>query len=429
MSGQSLTAGKIAEVIFENALETFESQQDLVSLCTLMPYDSTTMQRSGNVVWRPRQQHDVELSGWDLSNQETGIIEETYPAILGTPSNGLVKQRVDDVRDMTQWQRRGIEMGRKRASVLNDAIAAAIKNQGSLFYRSNASSGFDFISEAQVLMNEIQSTDMGRNFMLNDRDSRTFAQDLAGRQTLQGRPEQTWAKGQLGQNIAGFDGVYTGSFLPNLTGGADPATTVTGNHTFSPEAGSVNTSTGVVTNVDYRIASIVVADSSSYNVGDKVVFKNSGTPVYSIGLDNKQSTGEAKTFTIVEVTDATHVKVYPKPIAYDDSNLTTLEKQYANIDTQILNAATMNRVNTDTTNRVNLFWDKSAVEVIGGQIPADMFSQFAGLKVVSETMSNGLTMYMIYDGNLAEMTLRMRLFVWYGITVCNPENAGSAVTY
>lgn len=425
----SLTAGKIAEVLFEKALETFESQQDLVSLCTFLPYDAQTMQRSGNVIWRPKQQHANAISGWDLTNEETGIIEETYPAILGTPSNDLVEQRVDDVRDMTQWQRRGVESGRKQHSVLNDAIATAMANQASLFYRSNDTSGFDFISEAQVMLNEIQGVDMGRSFMFNDRDSRLFAKDLAARQTLQGRPEQTWSKGQLGQNIAGFDGVYTGSFLPNLDGGADPATTVTGDHTFSPEAGSSNTSTGVVTNVDCRVASIIVADSSSYTVGDKIYFANSGTPVYSIGLDNKQSTGQAKPFTIVEVTDATHIKVYPKPIAYDDTNLSDLEKQYANINTQILNAATVNRLNVDASNRVNLFWDKSAIEVIGGSIPADLFSQFAGLKVISETMKNGLTMYMIYDANMIDMTLQMRLFVWYGVTVCNPENCGVAVTY
>lgn len=427
--GNSLTAGKIAEVLFEKALETFESQQDLVPLCSFMPYDGKTMQRSGNVIWRPKQQHANSISGWDLSNQETGIIEEEYPAILGTPSNDLVEQRVDDMRDMTQWERRGTESGRKQASVLNDAIATAITNQGSIFYRSNDTSGFDFISEAQVRLNEIQNADMGRSFMFNDRDSRLFATDLAARQTLQGRPEQVWTKGQLGQNIAGFNGVYTGSFLPNLDGGADPATTVTGDHTFEPEAGTVNTSTGVVTNVDCRVASIIVADSSSYTVGDKIYFQNNGTSVYAIGLDNKQSTGQAKTFTIVEVTDATHIKVYPKPIAYDDTNLTDLQQQYANIDTQILDAATVNRLNTDSSNRVNLFWDKSAVEVLGGAIPADLFQSFAGLKVISETMSNGLTMYMIYDSNLAKMTLRMRLFVWYAITVCNPENCGVAVTY
>ena len=422
------TAAKIAEVLFENALETVESQQKLVDLTTFMPYDAKTMQRSGNVVWRTVRGRANSISGWDVTGEETPTIREEYPAILGTPIGDLVSERVDDVRDMIQWKERGIESGRKQASVLNSAIATAIKNQGSLFYRSNDDSAWDFMTEAQVMMNERQGTNMGRYFMFNDRDMRTFGKDLAARQTLQGRAEAVWAPGQIGQNIAEFD-VFTGSFLPSLTGGADPATTVTGNHSFKPEAGTVDQDAGTVTNVDYRKASIVVAASTSYNVGDKVYFANSGVPVYSVGLDTKESTGQPMTFTIVAKADSTHITVYPKPIAYADTSLTSLEKQYANIDTPILNAATVNRLNLDASVKPNLFWDKSAIEVIGGTIPADLLEQFGGLKVMSETMKNGLTMYFLYDANMIQMTLRCRLFVWYGITVKNPSNCGVAVKY
>lgn len=424
----ALTTGKIAEVMLEKSIETFESQVDMLPLTTFKKPEGGGLQNSGNVAWYPVQQHAPVISGWDLTGSETGIIEETYPAILGTPTNDFVQMRADDLRDMTFWERRAVQSGRRQASNLNSGIATAIKTQGSLFYRSNATSGYEFIAQAQAIMNERQGVDMGRYFMINDRDMLTFGADLAGRQTLQGKPEQTWTTGQIGKNIAGFD-IFTGSFLPNLTGGADPATTVTGDHTFAPEAGSVNTATGIVTNIDYRVASIIVADSSSYAVGDKVNFKNGATPVYSVGLDDKNSTGQAMTFTIVEVTDGTHVKVYPKPIAVDDASLTTLEKAYANIDTQILNAATMNRVNIDATNKVNVFWDSGAVEVLGGVIPADLFKQYDGMKVLSDTMKNGQAMYIVYDGNIATMNFRYRLFTWYGITICNPALCGVAVTF
>jgi len=424
----ALTTGKVAEVMLEKSIETYESQQDLLPLITLNEPDAGMLQNAGNWVWMPVQQHAPILTGWDLSNEETGIIEETYPAVLGTPTNDFVEMRADDLRTLTYWERRAVQSGRRQASYLNSAIATAIMNQGSLFYRSNVTSGYEFITQAQAIMNERQGLDNGRYFVINDRDMLTFGADLAARQTLQGRPADTWSNGQIGRNVAGFD-LYTGSFLPNLDGGANPATTVTGNHTFSPEAGSIS-STGVVTNVDYRVASIIVADSSSYTVGDKIYFQNSGVPVYSVGLDDKTNTGQAMTFTIVEVTDATHIKVYPKPIAADDTgNLTTLELAYANINTRILDAATVDRLNVDTSNRCNLFWDKAAIEVMGGKIPAELFSQYDGMKVVSQTMKNGLTMYMVYDGNIATMTFRYRLFTWYGITVCNPSQVGVAVTY
>ena len=272
-----------------------------------------------------------------------------------------------------------------------------------------------------------------RNYILNDRDTKKFSEDLAARQTLQGRPEYVWKQGQIGQNVAGFDNVMTGSFLSNITDsvgtGAATTMTVTGNQSFAPSGGSVNATTKVVTNVDYREATIVVDDSSKVAVGDKITFSNSGTTVKSVGLADKNTTGQAMTFTVIELPSSTTIKVYPKPIAADDPALSTLEKAYANIDTRILNAATVTRLNIDTTAKANIFFDKSAVEVIGGTIPAELFKQYDGMKVITDSLKNGLQLYMVYDANLDTMNFRYRIFVWYGVTICNPSNCGAAVTY
>lgn len=425
----SLVTGRIAEVLFEKTKESYEHQMQLLTLTSYEQPDGTTMQNSGNVIWRPMQQHAPIIDGFDLTGKETGIIEETYPALLGTPKNDFVEQRADDMRDLRFWERRGTQSGKRQATELNKQIASAVALQGSLFYRSNVTSGYEFIAEAQAIMNERQASDMGRCFILNDRDQLKFSKDLAARQTLQGRPEgEAWAKGQIGSNVAEFN-VYTGSYLPNLAGGSDPATTVTGDHTFAPEAGSVNTSTGVVTNVDCRIASITVAASSGYNVGDKVSIANSGTTIKALGLGDKTNTNQAMTFSIVGKPDGTTIQVYPKPIAADDSALSTLEKAYANVDTVILGTATVNRLNLDTSAKTNLFWEKDSVEVLGGTIPAELFQQYEGMKVITDTMENGQPLYMVYDGDIATLTFRYRLFTWYGITIANPANCGVAVTF
>jgi len=424
----ALTAGKIAEVIFENALETFESQQMMLDKVDFWVPDDGDMQNAGNFIWRNVEQHAPIIDGWDLSGSETGIIEETYPAVLGTPANDYVSLRADDMRDMGFWERRGKASGARQASNLNSGITSAMVNQASLFYRSTATSGYNFISEAQALMNERQLTkDMTRCFLINDRDNLTYGSDLAARQTLQGRPEETWKTGQIGANVAEFD-VYTGSFLPTLDGGASPNTTVTGNQSFAPEGGSVNASTGIVTNVDYREATIAVASSASYTVGDKVRFQNPGAvSVDAVGLDDKTDTDQAMTFTIVAIPDGTSVTVYPKPIAIGDAALSTLELAYANISTPILANALMIRENVDTSVRTNLFWDMDAVEVMGGTIPANLFKEFGGKKVITSTMKNGQTMYMLYDGNIESMQFKFRLFTWWGFTVRNPSAVGVAI--
>ncbi len=423
-----LTTGKIAEVMFESALDTYEQQDQLLPLVSLMEPDSGTMQNANNVVWRPVEQHAPILEGWDLTGLETGIIEETYPAILGTPTNDFVQQRADDLRSKLFWERRGRKSGQRQASELNQRIAQAIAIQGSLFYNidipaGESYSGYNFIARAQATMNERQLVNNGRSFILNDRDTLIFSADLAGRQTLQGRPETAWAKGQIGQNVAEFD-VYTGSYLPSITGDVSPDTTVTADLSFKPEGGSVDEVTGQVTNVDYRVAEFPVVDSSDYNVGDK--FHIPGC--YSVGLDDKSENGELMKFTIVAIPDGTTLTVYPKPIAINDPALSALEQAYGNTDSIIPSGAVITRLNIYAWNKTNLFFDKEAVEVTGGEIPAGLFSEYDGMKVIQTTMKNGLNMYMVYDGDIATMNFRYRLFTWYGVTVANPSACGVATT-
>ena len=222
----TLTTGKIAEVLYENVLETIQDQMMLVDMVSVETPDAGTMQNASNVIWRPVEQHVGLLDGWDLTGQEQGIIEETYPAVLGTPKNDWVELRADEMRDRVFWERRGQRAGRQQAVELNKAIANAISTQGALHYRSNAASGYDFVGEAQALMNEQQRSQGKRCFVLNDRDNLAFGSDLAARGTIQGLPADTWKTGHIAKQVAGFDDVVVGSFLPNVAGGADPATTV-----------------------------------------------------------------------------------------------------------------------------------------------------------------------------------------------------------
>lgn len=424
------TTGKIAEVLFEKTIETYEHQMQMLDLVDHFEPDSGDMQNSNNVVWRPVQQHAPIINGFDISGLETDIIEETYPALLGDPANDFFEQRVDDLRDMRFWERRGEQSGKRQATELNKRIAELVRDSGSLFFRSNVTSGYDFIAQGQAILNERQavSEDM-RYFLLNDRDNLKFGTDLAARQTLQGRPEETWKTGQIGRNVAEFD-VYTGSFLPTLAGGADPGTTTTADVSDAPTAGSVNAAGTIVTNVDYRISSnIPVVATASYAVGDRVSFSNGADPVQSIGLADKTPSGQAMTFIIVEIQDATNVKVFPKPIAVGDPGLSSIEEAYANIDTQILSGASMNRLNTDTVAKTNAFWAKNSIEVTGGDAPIQLLNEFGGMKVISSTMSNGQKMYMAYDGTLDKLTFQCRLFTWYGLTNANPSANGVAVTF
>ena len=134
----NLTSGKIAEVLFENALDVYEHQDKLVDMCEFYQPDAATMQNAGNIIHRPVQQHAPVISGWDLTGMEQDVIEETYPAQLEpAPLNDFVSLRADDLRDMTFWERRGKTAGMQQVTYLNQRIAERIRDHGSLFFKDS----------------------------------------------------------------------------------------------------------------------------------------------------------------------------------------------------------------------------------------------------------------------------------------------------
>ncbi len=423
----TLSSGKIAEVMFGSYVDTWEEQDLMLDLVDAEQVDQAKLQNAGNTIWYPVQQHRPILKGFDLTGQEQGIIEETYPiSLFDDPNNDLIDQRIDDLRDTRFWERAGMNAAYQQTTQLNTDLAELIANTGSLFYRSDDASGFDFISEGQALINERQVYKaMGQCFLLNTRDNKKFGEDLAGRGTVKGRPEYTWQTGQIGSGVAEFD-VFTGSFLPNLAGGADPATTVTADVSEKPVGGTVDPVTKTVTNVDYRRADISVTSSASYNVGDFVTFG----AVRPVGLADKTAViDQLMTFKIVDIPDGTTVTVFPKPIALDDPSLTALEAAYANIDTQISSGDAMNRVNVDAENKTNLFWTKDSIQMIGGEAPWQLMSEYSGKKVITEQLTSGITLYMIYDSDIVKARFFYRIFVWYGLANRNPMANGTALTF
>jgi hypothetical protein len=195
----------------------------------------------------------------------------------------------------------------------------------------------------------------------------------------------------------------------------------------------VNSTTGVVTNVDYREATVTVAATASYNVGDKVTVGQ----VQSVGLADKNSTNQLMTFSIVDIVDGTTMKIFPKPIAWSerpvadggDGTLTAAQAACANVSIPFVDTAVVARLNIDTSAKANIFWCKDSIEITSGDAPLELLNEYDGMKVVSSTLKSGQNMYMAYDGNLADLTFRFRVFTWYGVTNANPSANGVGIRF
>lgn len=438
----TLTTGKIAEVMFGEFVDTWNKQAVMLDLVDSDFADPATLQNSGNLIHYPVEQHRPILTGFDLSSQEQGVIEETVPISLGSPKGDFIELRIDNLRDSRFWERAGKTAAKTQMTDINKQLINLVQNTGANFYKWNTATqgtnGFEFASQAQVILDDWQVyDDMGRNYLLNTTDLNKFAGELSGRETLGSkadRSDKAYADGGVGEYVAAFD-IYRSSSLSKISGSDITATTVSADVSLAPESGSVDPVTGDVTNIDYRRGTIPVTSSAAYAVGDWVSFTNdpeeTPVPVEKVGLADKSESGAVFTAKIVAIPNSTSIEVFPKPIAVDDPALTDLEKAYGNIHTQILSGAEVVKLNTAEVDgaRANIFWTKDSLKMISGEAPWELMSQYDGNKVLKQSLGNGLTAYMVYDGNIATATFRYRLFIWYGLANFNPMANGVGVTY
>lgn len=420
--------GKKVAMFFDKIVDTYENQSSLLSKVSYFHPDDADMQNSGDVAWQSVKQHAPIIDGFNVTGLATDIIQETVPMALGVPKNDIVEQEVRDLRDPQFWDNRAEVSGKRQVAELNKRISNIIANAGSLYFDTPAVNGFNALGQAQAILDERQKGEVDRFAMLNPRDNLKYSQDLAGRQTFAGRPENAYGKGVIGAEVANFL-AYSGSFLPTLTGNAAADAVTTAALSDKPEGGAVNTATNTVTNVDYRVSTIAIV-SANYAVGDRVKFTlATGADVQSLGLQDKTETGQAMTAVITAIPDGASIQVYPKIIAANDAALSVIEKAYANVDTQVIVGTTVTKLNTFAgTKSTNLFWCKDAVQVTGGNAPLNLLSEYGGMKLVSTTMENGQIMYMVYDGNIETLKFKMRVFTWYGETMLDPSACGIFTT-
>lgn len=406
---------------YDKVLEQLNQDTTMARRVQVDTIDGGTLQNANNIYWRNVEQQAPVIEGWDLTGQETGIIEQAYPLQLSAPRNDFVQLRVDELRDEGFMNRRVRASAAKLSSDQNKRIADLVADTGSLFYQS-AAAGFDFVAEADTLMFERQANrDAGASFFLSPRANQIMASDLASRSDLSGKPLKAYETAMIGKNVAGFD-LFRGSYVGNIaarlnaTGG-----TVSANVTEVPEG--FTTTGGTIQNVDYRVGSIPLGAGEGANLQAGDVITVAG--VNSVGLMDKRDTGQLMTFRVISK-DTDTLNVYPKPIAANQAGITAEQAAYANISTAIVSGMAVAAVNT-VAGRANSFWADDSICIVNGDAPLDMLNEFDGMKVVSETLDSGVKVYMAYDATLPTLNCRVRLFTWYGLVNKDPSRNGNAV--
>jgi hypothetical protein len=428
----SLSTAKGISIFFDEVLENWDANNIMARQADVIDFEAPLMQNSVNTVWRQVEQQAPVKEGWDMTDQFGDVIQRSYPSSLGDPLNDAFRLRADDFRDDRFMKNRAKTAVNKLSANQNATIAQLVVDTGSLAYLST-DANYTHIAKAETIMDTNELAGMGeRSFFLKPTNHEAIAADLANRGTLSGRPEGAYAKSMVGKDIAGFD-VFRLNALPSLAGSAATGLTVAGDQSFSPQ-GSVTNSDGTEVPVDYREAIVTLSATTGLSRGDKLTF----TGVQDVSLANKIQSDRGATFTVVEVIDGTDVKIFPKPIAWDERPvaaggsgvLSAEEAAYANVSTSLADTTAvvvLNLAATKTIWQPDAFWANDSIEIVAGNAPFEFMGEMDGFKVIKETLDSGTTVYLMYQGSIATATLDCRVFSWNGYVNRKPDANGIAL--
>lgn len=404
-------------VAFEDVLEKFNDQLVLSRNVVKYNTDAQTMERTGDTIWRPMPYIAQSHDGTDATANFDEATQLSVPSRLGYSKHSTAIMTAKELRDQLQEGRLGEAAAQKLASDINVAVMAVAANQGTLVVkRSTAASGFDDIAACEAMMNEQGVQYFDRYAALSTRDYNGMASNLAGRQTMQGKPVTAYEKAFVG-TVASFDTYkldYANRLLAASGGGALTMNTlVAGANYYTPRATST-AATGEVGNVDNRYQSVTVSATTNVRAGD--CFTVAG--VNAVHHITKGDTGQLKTFRVISVDSGTTMTISPPLISAQGG--TDAEIQYQNVTVTGSATAAIVFLNTVTAS-VNPFWQKDAIELMPGRysVPSD-----AGVQVMRATTEQGIELVMQKFYDINTMKTKFRWDIFFGVTMKQPEMAG-----
>jgi hypothetical protein len=388
--------------------------------------DGSMMERTNDVIWRPQPYIATSINGaprTDISAQFVDFTQLAVPATLGF--NKTVPFALDalELRDQLQEGRLGDSAKQKLASDINVAIMNVAAAQSTLVVtRSGSAGGYSDVAECDAVFNEQGVQMFDRYLALSSRSYNGMASDLAGRQTMTGKPTTAYERSFVGE-VAGFQ-TYKMDYANRILGNTTPVGDITingANQYYTPRATST-AGTGETNNVDnrYQSLNITLAAGAVVRVGD--CFKLAS--VNALHHITKGDTGQAKTFRIISITSgggtAGNNTVVISPPIISAQGGTDAELQYKNVSATPANGSTVTILNVDAAD-INVFWQKDALEILPGRyaIPTN-----AGVDVMRGTTDQGIELVMqkFYDINTAITKYRMDTF--FGVVNKQPEMSG-----
>jgi hypothetical protein len=415
---------KEERVAFEDILAGFNDALVLSRNVSVYNTDSSMMERTNNVIYRPQPYIAQSYDGMDQTGNFSNYTQLSVPATLGFQKSVPFILDALELRDQLQEGRLGDAAKQKLASDINIAIMNVAATQGSLVVTVNTAAGdYDDIALCDTIMNEQGVQAFDRYMALSSRDYNGLAGNIAGgtagaanSRSFNGNKSNTAFERSYVGMVAGFE-TYKLDYarrLPAATGADPTMSTLAAAANFYVPVATRTAATGETQNVDNRFQTITVSSTTDLPAGSAIEI----TGVEACHHITKQGAGFSKTFRVVQVINSTTCVITPPIISGQGG--TDAELQYQNCIVTPAASRTVNRLNTVTA-PVNCFWQKDALEILPGRyaVPAD-----AGTAVMRASTDQGIELVMqkFYDVNT--MKTKYRLDTLFGVVNKQPEMSG-----
>ncbi len=410
---------KEERVAFEQILEGFQDAEVMSRNVAKYSTDQQQMERTGDTIWRPQPYIMNSFDGQDQSANFNDKTQLSVPASINIEKSVPWIMSATELRDALQEQRLGESARQKLASDINVSILNVASMQGTLIVKQTvAASGFDDVALCEAIMNEQGVPANDRILALSTRDYNGMAGDLADRETMNKKVNDAYTRTYVGM-IASFDTWkldYSKAIAAEGVGALtmDTRDSETDNF-YVPTALQGTPTTSERVNRDNRQHLITLSATTSVVVGD--CFTIAG--FHAVHAITKESTGQLKTFRVMEVTDATHLKVSPAIISAAGGSEAEVQYQNVNATTKASNSALV-WLNVAAA-KINPFWQKDAMEILPGRYAVP---ENAGAAIMRGTTDSGIELCMSKQFDINTLKTKFRVDVRYGVVCKAPEMAG-----
>lgn len=378
-------------------------------------------QRSNDTMWMPRHQIQTSHDGLDVSDKFAGKVQLSVPVRVNNMKTATFELDGLELRDAMQEKDLFAGSTEKLASDINLSVIDVLNRWGSLaVMKSGAASGFNDLADVATLLDQNGVKPGDRVCLLNPRDYRGMASDLskADRSLIGDISTRALRQAFVGE-LAGIN-TYRQQYTRNQSAQtATPtiSTLAASSNNYVPR--STSTDGDGILNVDSRKQQVTLSSNTGLVAGDRFTIDD----VENVHPITKESTGELKTFVIVEIVAGSATDVVISPPLITAQGGSEGEKQYQNCEvTSPSGTAAVNFINTVAAPQ-NYFFHRDAVVLVPSQIvlPSD-----AGMAITKLTgPKSGITFVAAKQGQIGPGKVQYRVTARWGVTVTAPEMVGS----